>query len=91
LTLTIRQGLAETKLLELAKENPEMLETVIIKAALVVGKNKPVPELILGASRNAIRVDELAAALIDIALSGSATDTVGNAKLRQMGKKLLDK
>lgn len=49
------------------------------------------PEIVLGASRNAIRVDELAAAIIDIARNGSATDTVGNMKLRQMGKKLLKK
>lgn len=81
--------MAETKLLELAKENSEALETVIIKAALVVGKKKPVPDFVLGVSRNAIRVDELAAAMIDIALNGSATDTVGNARLRQMGRKLL--
>jgi hypothetical protein len=85
------QGLAETKLLELASQNFEILETVIIKAALVVGKEKSVPEFVLGASRNAIRVNELAAAMIDIALNGSASDTVGNVKLRQMGKKLLKK
>jgi hypothetical protein len=56
---------------------------------LVVGKEKPVPEFVLSASRSAIRVDELAAAMVDIALNGSATDTVGNANLRQMGKRLL--
>lgn len=83
--------MAETKLLELAEQNSDVLETFIIKAALVVGKEKPVPEFVLGVSRNAIRVDELAAAMIDVALRGSANDTLGNAKLRQMGKKLLDK
>ena len=57
----------------------------------MVGKEKSVPEFVLGVSRNAIRVNELAAAMIDIALNGSATDTVGNARLRHMGKKLLKK
>ena len=89
--LIISQGLAETKLLELANENLDVLETLIIKAALVVGKKNPMPELIIWASRNAIRVDELAAAMIDIAMNGSATNTVENAMLRQMGKKLSEK
>ena len=89
--LIISQGLAETKLLELANKNLDVLETLIIKAALVVGTKNPMPELIIWASRNAIRVDELAAAMIDIAMNGSATNTVENAKLRQMGKKLSEK
>lgn len=31
-------------------------------------------------------MNELAAAMIDIALNGSAADTVGNVRLRQMGR-----
>lgn len=58
---------------------------------MVVGTKKPVPEFVLSASRSAIRVNELAAAMIDIALDGSATDTMGNSKLRQRRKKLLRK
>jgi hypothetical protein len=85
--------LAETKLLDLAEQNSEVLETVIIKAALVVGKEKPIPEWVLGVSRNAIRVDELAAAMLDVALYGKglSSDTIGNVELRRRGRVILGK
>jgi hypothetical protein len=52
-------------------------------------KESPVPEVLVGLSRQAIRVDELAAAMIDTAINGSEVDTIGNAELRRRGKKLL--
>jgi hypothetical protein len=82
------QGLAEFKLIDLAKEN-EGFEAVVIKCGYVMKKESPVPEVLVGLSRQAIRVDELAAAMIDTAINGSATDTIGNAELRRRGKKLL--
>jgi hypothetical protein len=82
------QGLAELKLIDLAKEN-EVFEAVVIKCGYVMKKESPVPEVLVGLSRQAIRVDELAAATIDTAINGSATDTIGNAELRKRGKKLL--
>ena len=44
---------------------------------------------ILGVSRNAIRANELSAAMVDIALNGIEVDTAGNTALRDKGRKLL--
>jgi transcription initiation factor TFIIIB Brf1 subunit/transcription initiation factor TFIIB len=82
------QGLAETELLELAEKNSDF-ETVIIKCGYVLKKGSTVPEVLVGASRNAIRVDELAAAMVELAVMGSGSKTIGNAELRSMGKRLL--
>jgi len=83
------RGRAENKLLELSEQNAEVFETVIIKAAYVVRKESKVPDLVVGLSRNAIRVNELAAAMVDYALDRHGSETVGNAKLRLLGRKLL--
>jgi hypothetical protein len=45
--------------------------------------------VLVGSSRQAIRVDELAAAMIGTAINGNEADTIGNAELRRRGKKLL--
>ncbi len=37
-----------------------------------------------------VKVDELAAAMVEAAVSGSATQTVENERLRLRGRKLLD-
>jgi len=82
------QGLAETKLLKLAEENGNF-EAVVVKCGYVLKKESSVPELLVEASRNAIRVDELAAAMVELAVMGSRSQTIGNAELRSMGKRLL--
>ena len=82
------QGLAETKLLELAEKNSDF-EAVIIKCGYVLKKESAVPEVLAGVSRNAIKVDELAAAMVEIAVMGSGSKTFGNSELRSMGKGLL--
>jgi hypothetical protein len=82
------QGLAELKLIDLAKEN-EGFEAVVIKCGYVMKKESPVPEVLVGLSRQAIRVDELAAAMIGTAINGNEADIIGNAELRRRGKKLL--
>lgn len=81
------QGLAETKLLELAENNRDF-EAVIIKCGYVLKKESAVPEVLVGVSRNAIRVDELAAAMVEIAVMGSGSKTFGNSELRSIGKRL---
>ena len=68
-----------------------MLETVIIKAGLVIGKEHWIPEWVVGVSRLAIRVDGLAAAMVDCAVGGSGSGTLGNGELRRRGGGLLVK
>jgi transcription initiation factor TFIIIB Brf1 subunit/transcription initiation factor TFIIB len=80
--------LAETKLLELAEQNKDF-EAVIVKCGYVLKKESAVPEVLVGVSRQAIRVDELAAAMVESAVMGSGSRTIGNAESRSMGKKLL--
>jgi transcription initiation factor TFIIIB Brf1 subunit/transcription initiation factor TFIIB len=74
--------------LELAEKNPDF-EAVIIKCGYVLKKESVVPDVLVGASRNAIKVDELAAAMVELAVMGSGSNTIGNAELRSMGKRLL--
>ena len=59
--------------------NENLWETVIIKAGFVVSKEGRSPRDMLGwvlGSKNSIRVDELAAAMIDVAAKGSKEDTL---------------
>jgi hypothetical protein len=84
----LRQGLAETRLLKLAEENRDF-EAVVIKCGYVLRKETPVPDVLVSMSRQAIRVDELAAAMVELAVMGSESKTIGNAELRSMGKRLL--
>jgi hypothetical protein len=83
-----KQGLAETKLLELAEKSGNF-ETVVIKCGYVLKKDNVVPELFVGFSKQAIRVDELAAAMVELAVMGSGSKTIRNAELRGLGKRLL--
>ncbi|KUJ20052.1 uncharacterized protein LY89DRAFT_682855 [Mollisia scopiformis] len=57
--LMVVQGLAENRLFNLAEQNPDIFEAVAVKAAYVVPKKSKVPDVVVGLSRNAIRVDEL--------------------------------
>jgi hypothetical protein len=80
----------ETHLLDLANEY-EDFEAVIIVAGAVLKKESRIPELVVGLSRNAIRVDELAATMIDNATNGSGSGIIKNEELRKRGKALLRK
>jgi hypothetical protein len=62
---------------------------VVVKCGYVLKKDSAVPEVLVGVSRNAIRVDELAVAMVEIAVGGSGSKTFGNSELRSMGKRLL--
>jgi hypothetical protein len=64
-------------------------ETVVIKCGYVLKKDNAVPELLVDFSKQAIRVDELAAAMVEIAVMGSGSKTIRNAELRSLGKRLL--
>ncbi|KAE9365713.1 hypothetical protein N431DRAFT_385569 [Stipitochalara longipes BDJ] len=84
------QGRVETKLLDLADEYSDF-ETVIIHSGGVLRKENWIPELAVGLSRVAIRIDELAAFMVDSAVNGVGSGTVGNEELRKKGKALLEK
>lgn len=74
--------------MELAEANTDF-EAVIIKCGYVLKRQSAVPEVVVGLSKNAIRVDELAAAMVELAVMGNGSKTFGNAELRSMGKRLL--
>lgn len=80
IVIDTKQGLAETKLFDLAEESRDVFETVIVQATYVIAKKSEscVPEWVVGASRNAIRVDELAAAMLKIAVKGEGMGKVSN-------------
>jgi len=62
---------------------------VVIKCAYVVPKESMIPDAVVGLSRNAIRVDELGAAMVNCALDRHGSETVGNTELRNLGRRLL--
>ncbi len=83
-----KQGLAEMRLLELAEKSGNF-ETLVIKCGYVLKKDNVVPELFVSFSKQAIRVDELAAAMVELTVVGSGSKTIRNAELRSLGKRLL--
>ncbi|CZR59051.1 uncharacterized protein PAC_08943 [Phialocephala subalpina] len=85
------RGLAENRLFELSKQNPEVFEAVIIKAAYVIPKSalcNMIPDLVVGGSGNAIRAEELGAAMVYCALDRHGSETIGNGELRSIGRRL---
>jgi hypothetical protein len=58
---------------------------------MVLRKENRIPERVVGLSRIAIRIDELAAAMVDSAVNGVGSGTVGNKELRRKGKALVGK
>lgn len=86
------RGLAENRLFELSKQHTEIFEAVIIKAAYVIPKSalcSMIPDLAVGCSGNAIRVEELGAAMVCCALDRHGSETVWNGELRSIGRRLL--
>lgn len=75
-------------------ENKGLWETVIVKAGFVVSKEwrsvRDIMRWVLGTAMSSIRVDELAAAMIAVALQGSEEDTLGdNHTLVMRGREVL--
>jgi len=75
------KGEAEVNMLELPSRegNAGLWETVIIKAGFVVSKEVRSPRDMLSwvlGTKNSIQVDELAAAMIDVAMHGSEENTL---------------
>lgn len=66
-------------------------EAVIIQAAYVLPKMSEscVPEFVVALSRKAIRVDELAATMVDVGLHRDGSGRIGNGDLRRRGREVL--
>lgn len=83
------RGLAETELVELEKAHPEQWQSINVRPATVT---KVPPEwwvkYLFGDWR--IQQDEIAAALVDLAVKGEAGHWVQNDELKQRGKALVE-
>lgn len=84
----LKQGLAEVELNAITKEHDDF-ESVIIQCGMVLKKGSALLGPFVGLGRVAIRVDELAAAMVDIALHRSGSQLYGNSELRSIGKSVL--
>ncbi|TVY34824.1 hypothetical protein LSUB1_G004715 [Lachnellula subtilissima] len=91
------KGQTEVNMLSFAdKEETEGLwETVIVKAPFVIEKDITSPRDAFGwimGNKRCIQVDELAAAMIDVALNGSKDDTLSDAEaLVALGRAVLER
>lgn len=87
-----KQGEAENQLMQLERENSETFAAFLAQVGSVVPKNNKglLAVAVLTQPLNPyIIVDELAAAMIDIAVNGAETQTISNADLVARGKSLL--
>ncbi len=83
------QGDVENKLIDFEEKHPYTFETIITKPGAVLGKGNPVPQMLYGVAK-AIKVDTLAAAMIDLAISGGkGKQTMENADLEERAKAAL--
>lgn len=83
------QGQVETRLLDLSKKYRQSFDPIIVRPAMVLSKESGILRSIMALAPS-VKVDELAAAMVEAAVSGSATQTVENERLRLRGRKLLD-
>jgi hypothetical protein len=85
-------GEAETKLIDLAKANEKTFETYILRPGGIRPKEAlMLPDFIVGSFN--VRVDEVAATLIDSAVNGDemGRNTLENADIVKRGRQLLSK
>ena len=83
------KGDVENKLINFEEKHPDTFEAVILKPGAVLGKNNPIPQVFYGMA-SAIRVDTLAATMIDLALNGrKGQQTLEIADLERRGREAL--
>ncbi|CAF9913794.1 MAG: hypothetical protein HETSPECPRED_001662 [Heterodermia speciosa] len=63
------RGDVENKLIDFEEKHPDAFEAVILKPGRVLGKNNLIPQALLGFTKS-LRVNTLAAAMVDLALNG---------------------
>jgi hypothetical protein len=88
----LTQGEAENQLIDLERENPTTFAAFLAQVGSVVPKNNKallVVAMLTQPLNPYIMVDELAAAIIDIAVNGGEGQTLANADLVARGKALL--
>ena len=95
LTTTIMQGLAETKVQDLptGEELQGLWETVVVKPGGVLAKDGYMTGLLgcIVGSNLSIRIDELAATMIDVVRNGSENPVLLNRVIAAKGRELLRK
>lgn len=77
-----------TNLLSFARQHRHVFETFVVKPGSVLSKENRMMSVIMGLSRS-VRVDELAAVLVNTALNGSETQTIEYDVLGPQGRALL--
>lgn len=88
IVLTHSQGLAELNLVEFAKKTPGF-ESYIARPASVQPKNNGAIMSAVMSLLPSVRVDQLAATLIDLAVHGGDRQTWENGQLAMRGRTLL--
>ena len=73
-------------LIEFAEQHQNIFDSVVVRPGIVVRSERPIPVCLPGISRVAITVNELAAAMVDSALSGNGTQTLNNTMLMQQSQ-----
>ncbi|MCJ1413786.1 hypothetical protein MMC32_000111 [Xylographa parallela] len=82
------RGQIENELIELQKQHNDSLATYVVRPWGVLSKGKTVMSAVASVGFS-IRVDELAAAVVDIALRGNGSQIADNAVLVRQGKQIL--
>jgi hypothetical protein len=90
--LTYSQGLAQSKFLEFGKQN-QNVETYVVKPAGVLAKDASalLGSLLRTFSVPAVRVDKLAAVMVDLAVNGGSEQVVLNKVIVESERELLIK
>jgi hypothetical protein len=86
------KGEAENQLMQLEREDPDTFAAFLAQAGSVIPKNSQALLVVAGLTKPLypyVMVDELAAAMIDVALNGGETQTLTNADLVFRGRSLL--
>lgn len=72
----------------MGSKHADRLETYICRPGLVLSKENHLPNMLIGLGRS-IKVNELAATMLKIAMDGNETQTMDNTDLRTVGQAIL--
>jgi len=78
------RGQVENELLAYAKDHHDTFETCILRPGMVLSKETSLKSLILGFGPS-VRVDVLAAVMLDVALNGSNHQILENSDINRLG------
>ena len=83
------QGETENMLATTEEETPETWKSFFLRMGHVLGKDRSMLNMIMPAF-GAIKVDEAAACMVDLAIHGGSKQAVTNAEMREIGRKALE-